>query len=162
MGEIKVKRSPGHETESGNFCCEITVQAWDVPLFFASFPDFELRLTLPRENRECVGGEDIKSTSIPPIAQGITVEGWEAFKPGNTATPNADVMELCRLPTYQVYASKMAGIEESAIDDSDAFAVRYAEDVVGKPVTEITAEDYLKRLFIPFNEWLRNRYGRII
>jgi hypothetical protein len=85
------------------------------------------------------------------------MQGWDSAQVGMTIAPNADVLNLCRLPTFQEYALTQLNKNASEIEDIDLFAFDYALRVTGKDICSITAEDYLQKLFLPFSEWMRGR-----
>ena len=155
MSAIKVTRTPGGETDKGDFEFRVTVPKESVAAFFAAFPGFELDLIVPQAI-SCKPSIDLPEPEQCVIpTQSLSMQGWDSAQVGMTIAPNADVLNLCRLPTFQEYALTQLNKNASEIEDIDRFAFEYALGVTGKDICSITAEDYLQKLFSPFSEWMR-------
>ena len=198
MSAIKVTRTPGQETDTGDFEFRVTMPKESVAAFFAAFPGFELDLIVPqaisckpsidlpeafptkemidyteKHSRELYQQASSLNITVPeyltlPVnklvlqpeqcvipTQSLSMQSWDSAQVGMTIAPNADILNLCRLPTFQEYALRQSNQNAAEVENIDHFALEYALTVCQKDIVSITAEDYLNKLFLPFSEWLR-------
>ena len=169
IGAITVTRTPGRETDKGDFEFKVTVPSAQVWAFLAAFPGFELSLRLPEakslnpesrhsgmdyRNPDC---RDADSQEAQAPTQALEMQGWDSAQVGISLAPNADVINLCRLPTFQEYALSQQKASASEVENIDLFALQYALSLTQKDIVSITAEDYVEKLMKPFNEWMRRK-----
>lgn len=91
---------------------------------------------------------------VAPPAQGIAVEGLDSLEMGRYATPSGDLIELCGNPQFQLFASKQRVSDGSEEENAVVVAAQFASQQTGKEFAAITEQDYLEKLFQPFQAWL--------